>query len=257
MNLVIGNTSQISKYFPKEYTQISSRDIDPYIFDKNWDSVFICFAEQKTYKFSDCSFDDVNFTYTKTIIEKLRSNKIIFYSTAELWNKCVGEINLNIPFNYHITDYVSSKEKITNYIKQNYSNVVIAYPFNFNSIHRMPPFLFGKIFDSIINKKIIEIGDTYYYRELLHPSMVVNQTIGMVEAKIIGSGKLIFVNDFIRKLYSSFDMKYEDFVIENIKEPSIYRKNIFYNQTRVTFSEEDLLNILTKELYDKLTNKIG
>lgn len=249
MNLVIGNTSQLAKYFPKEYMQISSRNIDYSIFNTKWDSVYICFAEQKTYKSMDSNFDDINFTYTKTILEKIKATRIVFYSTAELWNNCVGEIDLNIPFCYHKTDYVSSKEKITNYIKKNYTNVVVTYPFNFNSIHRMPPFLFGKIFDSIINKKIIEIGDTYYYRELLHPSMVVEQSLHTTEDKIIGSGKLIFINDFIKKLYSYFDMKYEDYVVENIKEPSIYRKNIFYNKSRIPYSEEDLLNILAKELY--------
>lgn len=255
MNLVIGKTSQLAQYFPLDYVKISSRDILSSIFDQEWDRVFICFAEQKTYNLNDSSFDDVNYTYTCSIIEKLKANRIVFYSTAELWNNTSGPVNLNTPYNYHKTDYVASKEKITKFIKQHYPNIVVSYPFNFNSIYRLPPFLFGKIFDSIINKKQIKIGDTYYYRELLHPSFIVNETLHINEDKLIGCGKLIFINDFIRKLYSAFDMRYEDYIIENIKEPSIYRKNIFYNEINSSYSEHDLMDILTKELCDKFTNK--
>jgi nucleoside-diphosphate-sugar epimerase len=257
MNLVIGKTSQLAQYFPSNYVKISSRDIPRSIFDQEWDRVFICFAEQKTYNIKDSSFDDVNYTYTRSIIEKLKANKIIFYSTAELWNNTCGPVNLNTPYNYHKTDYVASKEKITEFIKHNYKNVIVAYPFNFNSIYRLPPFLFGKIFDSIVNKKRIEIGDTYYYRELLHPSFIVNETLYISEHKLIGCGKLTFINDFIRKLYSAFDLRYEDYIIENIKEPSVYRKNVFYNETRCDYGECNLLDVLIKELYDKSANKIS
>ena len=123
-NLVIGNTSQLARYFPDSYVKISSRNIDiEFLKSQKWDSVYICFAEQKTYKCIDSDFDDINFTYTKTILEKLKATRIVFYSTAELWNNCVGEIDLNTPYFYHKTDYVSSKEKITNFIKNNYTKI--------------------------------------------------------------------------------------------------------------------------------------
>jgi nucleoside-diphosphate-sugar epimerase len=257
MNLVIGKKSQLAQYFPSDHVKISSRNITKEIFDQKWNRVYICFAEQRTYNTKDDLFNEINYTYTKNIIHKLKAEKIIYYSTAELWNNTVGEINLNTPISYHKSDYVLSKEKITNYIKNNCSNTIIAYPFNFNSIYRMPPFLFGKIIDCIINKKQIEIGDTYYYRELLHPSFIVNESLKLETDKIIGTGKLIFINNFIKKIYNAFDMSYSNFVKEDITNYSIYRKNIFYAKQQDDFTEDDLLNIMVKEINDKFTNKIS
>ena len=256
MNLVIGNTSQLSYYFPEDYIKISSRNISQEIYNKEWNYVYICFAEQRTYKQADDSFNEVNYEYTKRVIERLNAKKIVYYSTAELWNNCVGEIDLHTNIDYHYSDYVSSKEKITKYLKSNYSNVVVAYPFNFNSKYRLPPFLFGKVMRSIIDKTKIEIGDTYYYRELLHPIYVVNETISLTQDKIVGTGKLIHINSFIRNLYAAFRMRYEDYVEENIKDLSIYRKNIFFTKhSNNFFTQTDLLNIMVREIYDVITNK--
>ena len=252
MNLVIGNTSQLSQYFPKDMVKISSRNIPLDIFKNKWDSVYLCFAEQKTYKNNDNSFYQINVDYTKSIIEQIKANHIIYFSTAELWNNCVGEITIDTPINYHHSDYVSSKEKITTHLKENYSNIRIMYPFNFNSVYRLPPFLFGKVINSIITKTKIEIGDTYFYRELLHPSFIVTQSMTEKNDSIIGTGNLIFINDFIRNLYDIFHMKYEDYVIEHIDKESIYRKNMFYNKTRINWTEDHLLNILAKEIKDIL-----
>lgn len=257
MNLVIGNTSQLSKYFPDEYIKISSRNISDNIFQKSWDKVFLCFAEQRTYISRDDLFKQININYTKEIIEKLNAKNIIYYSTAELWNNTSGEIHEDLSFNYHNSDYVNSKEIITNYIKNNYKNVTVIYPFNFNSVYRMPPFLFGKVFNSIINKEKIEIGDTYYYRELLHPSFVVKESINQKTHKVVGTGCLIFVNDFIRKLYESFNMQYSDYVKEDITNYSIYRKNVFYSKYKILYNENELLDITVKEINDRITNKIS
>lgn len=255
MNLVIGNTSQLSYYFPEDFVKISSRDINDSIFEQSWNKVFLCFAEQRTYITKNDLFRQVNFEYTQKIINELKADKIIYYSTAELWNNTSGEIDVNSTINYNLSDYVKSKEMITNYIINNYKNVIVLYPFNFNSIYRLPPFLFGKIFQSIINKEKIQIGDTYYYRELLHPSFVVNESINQDNHKIIGTGRLIFVNDFIRKLYKEFNMQYDDYVIEDLSNHSIYRKNIFYSKNRNNYSEQNLLDITVKEINDRITNK--
>jgi len=252
MNLVIGNTSQISKYFPDDFIKISSRNIDSSIFEQNWDRVFLCFAEQRTYMSSHSLFDSVNYEYTIEVINKLKANKIIYYSTAELWNNTVGEVDIDSPFSYHPSGYVTSKEKVTNYIKNNYSHVLIAYPFNFNSKYRLPPFLFGKVFHSIVNKQKIELGDTYYFRELLHPSFVAQESISQNGHKVIGTGNLIFINDFIRRLYEAFDMIYEDYVTEDLKNHSIYRKNIFYAKER---KKIELFDITVKEINDQIANK--
>lgn len=250
MDLVIGNTSQLSRYFPVDIVKISSRNILSNIFDNKWDSVYLCFAEQKTYLNNDDSFYQINVEYTKSILEQIKANHIIYFSTAELWNNCVGDITVDTPINYHHSDYISSKQKITTHLKENYGNIRIMYPFNFNSIYRLPPFLFGKVINSIRFKTKIEIGDTYFYRELLHPSFVVTQSINQENDSIIGTGNLIFINDFIRKLYNAFDMKYEDYVTENLDQKSIYRKNIFYNKDRINFTEYNLLDILVKEIKD-------
>lgn len=256
MNLVIGNTSQLSHYFPNSFTKISSRNIDSKIFEQQWDRVYICFAEQRTYIKKDDLFNKVNFDYTLETINKLKAKTIICYSTAELWNNTSGPVDKNSSYSYHFSDYVSSKEKVTNFIKNNYNNVLIAYPFNFNSIFRQPPFLFGKIFNSIIHKQKIEIGDTYYYRELLHPAFVVRESLNQVDHKVIGTGNLVFINDFIRKLYNKFNMEYEEYVSEDLKNQSIYRKNIFYAEKQNNKCEDfDLLNVISKEIDDQITNK--
>lgn len=247
-DLLIGNTAQLAHYFPPTIQKISSRNVSNDVFLNNWNRVYICFAEQRTFKKEDQLFDQINFEYTKNIIKKLNAKTIIYYSTAELWNNTVGEIDPSMAYNYHDSDYVKSKEKITNYLKSNYNNVKIAYPFNFNSKYRMPPFLFGKVLNSIIERKKIILGDTYYYRELLHPSFIVNETLNQNNDKIIGTGKLIFINDFIRSLYSAFDMNYNDYVEEDLKHVSIYRKNIFYNNVRCLFSEHDLRQIMISEI---------
>jgi nucleoside-diphosphate-sugar epimerase len=251
-DLLIGNTSQVSKYFSDKIFKVSSRDIDASVFLKKWNRVFLCFAEQRTFKKFDELFNQVNFLYTKEILDNLKANQIYYYSSAELWNNSVGGISVDMPFNYHVSDYMESKKNISNYIKSTYNNVIILYPFNFNSKHRMPPFLFGKVISSIVNKEKITLGDTYYYRELLHPSFVVEETITATKDKIIGSGQLIFINDFIRELYEYFDLNYNEYVIEDIKEPSIYRKNIFYNSERKNYGKGDVFKEMVKEIKEKI-----
>jgi len=251
-DLLIGNTAQLAHYFPPTIQKISSRNISDDIFLNQWNRVYICFAEQRTFKKEDQLFNQINFEYTKSIIECLKAKTIIYYSTAELWNNTTGEIHLGMRYNYHNSDYVSSKEKITNYLKANHDNVKIAYPFNFNSKYRMPPFLFGKVINSIVERKKIIIRDTYYYRELLHPSFIVSESLKQNNDQIIGTGKLIFINDFIRSLYSAFDMNYDEFVQEDLQQHSIYRKNIFYNNTRCVFSEQDLKEIMINEIKEMI-----
>jgi len=251
-DLLIGNTAQLAHYFPKDVYKISSRNIDKDIFSQTWNRVYICFAEQKTFKKEDVLFNQVNFEYTKNIIKLLNAKTIIYYSTAELWNNYVGEISLKLPFNYYPTDYMNSKFNITNYLKTNHENVKIAYPFNFNSKYRMPPFLFGKVINSIVERKKIILGDTYYYRELLHPSFIVNESLKQNNDQIIGTGKLVFINDFIRSLYFAFGMNYNEYVQEDLQQHSIYRKNIFYNDTRCSFSEQDLKQIMIDEIKEMI-----
>lgn len=255
-NLIIGNTSQLSHYFPDEYEKISSRNIDfNYYKTRKYDRIFICFAEQRTFIENDTKiFNDINFDYTIKVIDELKNccNKIIFYSTCELWNNCEGSISIDDDYNYNWSPYISSKELITKYIKTNYDNVIIIYPFNFNSPHRKPGFLFSKIFDSLINNKKIEIGDTYFYRDIIHPKYVVERSILCNEDEIVGSGRLIFVNDFIRKLYEFMDMKYEDYVTENFNNNLKTKRKTFWKESNKCLYEkliEDTVDELKKIKY--------
>ena len=235
-NLLIGNTSQLSQYFTEEnFVKISSRNINfDYICSQNWNRVYICFGESRKFITDIKLHDDINFYLTLQIVDKLKdiSKNIIVYSSCELWNKYDGQISTDLNFNFYSTSYLQSKYRLSKYIisnKSEYSNVIILYPFNFNSTYRSENFLFGKIFNSIINKKVVEIGDTYFYRDIIHPKFVVEKSLISTEHEIIGSGRKVFVNDFIRDLYNSFGLKYEDYVIENTNKFNEYeKKNEYY-----------------------------
>ena len=232
MNLVIGNTSQLSSYFPEDYIKISSRNID-YELYKNlfFDRIYICFAEQRTFiENNESNFIKVNVDYTSEVIDffSSRCKNIIVYSTSELWNNCLGSVSLDMNYDYNYSPYIKSKDILSKKINENKRNIILLYPFNFNSIYRKSGFLFSKIFESIINEKEIEIGDTYFYRDIIHPKYVVERSIHSTQDELIGSGRLIFINDFIRDLYSYFDLKYDKLVKENIINNNKVKRNIYY-----------------------------
>lgn len=253
-NLIIGNTSQLSNYFPKDYLKISSRNIDKnFIKSKKWNRVFLCFGESRKFVNNPDIHNKINFEYTIEVINFLipYCEKIIVYSTCELWNKYSGQIDLNLPFNFYETNYIKSKYNLTNHILKNdlYKNVIILFPFNFNSIYRTQDFLFGKIFYSIINKVKIKIGDTYFYRDMIHPKHVVEESIHTNSNTIVGSGRLVFVNDFIRDIYSSFNMRYDDYIIEEFNHFNEYEKrNEYYLKTKKYLYHYN--NLLTETLND-------
>jgi nucleoside-diphosphate-sugar epimerase len=252
-NLIIGNTAQLSYYFPKNYKRISSRNINFNNKDR-YDRTYICFAEQRTYIKDNVNiFIDTNVNYTLNVIDHFSkiSNKIIIYASSELWNNCNGAINITVPFNYKKSNYIDSKRIMIEEIKRRFNNVIILYPFNFNSIYRKQGFLFYKIFDSIINEKKITIGNTYFYRELIHPRFVVEKSLKANADEIIGSGRMIFVNDFIRSLYSHFGMDYDYFVTENFSENITSNENIFYLKSKDRLYNR-LLEDTTQELVSVL-----
>lgn len=249
-NLVIGNTSQLSQYFPKDYIKISSRNIDfETIKLKKWNRVFLCFGESRKFISEKELYDEINFDYTLYVIDQLKDfcEKIIVYSTCELWNNVSGPIDINTPTNFHSTPYIESKYRITNYInskREIYNNIIILYPFNFNSPYRSKNFLFGKIFYSLINFEKVEIGDTYFYRDIVHPKFVVSKSISANTDEIVGSGRLCFVNDFIKDLFNYFEVCYEDYIDE--KEFDKYneynKKNEFYlHSKKCIYTYQNLL----------------
>ena len=257
-SLVVGSTSQLAHYFPDDYEKISSRDINFEAFkDKFYDRIYFCFAEQRTYleEKDPFIFYDINADYTVDLIEffSKKCNRLIVYGTAELWNNIEGPISIKDRYNYNQTTYIRSKEDMCNIINRlradyntAFQNIIMLHPFNFNSIYRKPGFLFGKIFDSIKNKKKIEIGDTYFYRDLLHPKYITERSIVASEDEIIGSGRLTYVNDFIRDLYKSAYMDYDDYVIEN------YDYNL-KNKRKINYAENRKIrynDLLKDTLYD-------
>jgi len=253
-NLVIGNTSQISHYFPDNYTKISSRNIDySYHSKMKYDNVYICFSEQRTFiKDNPEIFFDTNVKYTIDVInffEQL-SNRIVIFGTSELWNNIEGPININTPFNYNYSPYIKSKETLIKYIYEhkNYKrNVIILHPFNFNTPYRKGDYLFGKVFNSLINKKKIEIGNTDFNREIISPRFVVERSIKAEKDEIIGSGNLINVNKFIKDLYNSFNMKYEDYVTENINHNFKIQKE-FYSEKKTKYNYDTILKETVEDL---------
>ena len=262
-SLIIGNTSQLSHYFPTEFERISSRNIDLRLYENSfYDRVFITFAEQRLNEITnDELYIKVNTNMLLELVKffKNRANVIIVYGSCELWNSYCGGIDLSYPFRYQprtiYTGYCISKQKMVQEIQSmNVNNVFVIHPFNFNSPYRKSGFLFSKVFDSIINKKKIELGDTYFYRDIIHPKYVVERSMLAVCDEIVGSGRLTFVNDFIRTIYNLNGMNYNEWVTENISENVSERKKIlFLNSKEIKYNNllEDTLNDLNKFINEK------
>ncbi len=259
-NLIIGKTAQLNYYFPKEYDRISSRNIDfSIIKEKNYNTIFLLFAEQRTFlNESEKFFVDVNFNYTLEVINKIKDycEKIIIYSTSELWNDYDGKVSIKMPFKYNYTPYIKSKELLSIYLNENrdnYKNVHIIYPFNFNSPYRKNGFLFSKIFDSIINKNKNSIGNISFLRDLIHPSVIVNESIKTNEDLLIGSGKLINIKSFVEDLFNLNNLKLTDYItINETNNLKNTRKNYF---SEISYSNyQELLNLT---YYDTKKNILG
>lgn len=231
LNLVIGNTSQLAHYFPKDYIKIPSRNIDfEYLRDYNWDSVYIVFSEQRIYD-KGIDYLTPNYIYTLQIIQSLLNNskKIVCYGSSEIWSKCSGYVSIDTEPNFDLkNEYTISKLLLWNKIKElrqvdeRYNKVIFIHPFYFNSIYRSQYFLFGKIFDSIINKKRIEVSCLHIYRDIVHAKLVVEKSIEAAKDMVVGSGKLFNIRDFVKDLYYSNGLKFEDLVKE---EKSTYNQN--------------------------------
>ena len=107
--------------------------------------------------------------------------------------------------------------------------------------------MFGKIYNSLINNRKIEIGSTYYYREILHARYVASEAMMANSTKIIGSGRLIYVNDYIKDLYIQAKLDYNNLVVES--EQSWRPNNTFWlNSTDCKYSYIDLLKDSMEDL---------
>lgn len=258
-NLVIGNTSQLSYYFPREYIKVSSRDIDLLRIKRFfYDRIYLCFAEQKTYLDMDISsFSKINYDYTLFLIEELLSNcnNIVIYSTAELWNNYDGPICLSMAYNYNYSHYIKSKEMISNTILNStkYKKVIIIYPFNFNSIYRKGNFLFGKVYKSIVDNQNITIGDVDFYRDIIHPQNIVNESINASDHKIIGSGYLYNIKNFIIDLYQMTNKNFDDYVTINSDLNLKNKRKNYFSLTKYS-NYNELLQLSLKDINEYRTS---
>jgi nucleoside-diphosphate-sugar epimerase len=253
-NLVIGNTSQLSYYFPNDYDKISSRNIDyDYVRGRKYDTIFISFAEQRTFlKESEEFFSIINVTYTLEVIDKLKEycGKIVVFSTAELWNNYEGKVSISMDFNFNYSPYIKSKEILSNTINENrdnYKNVIIVYPFNFNSPYRKEGFLFNKIFNSIKNKKKIIIGNINFSRDIIHPSIIVENSIEAKTDLLIGSGELFNIEKFVKDLYYIYNLNFDDYISFNIGNNLTNERKDYYSLIKYS-NYNELLKLTINDL---------
>lgn len=260
MDLIIGNTSQLINYFDVNQTDlVSSRNYIPT--DKNYQTVILTFAEQRTYL--DLPLDEyikTNVEYTFELSKKLseKNEKVVLFGSSELWNNYNGPISLDLPFDYQYSHYAFSKQKLVEKVKEEQDNgkmknVFFVHPFNFNSPYRKQGFLFAKIFDSLINKKKIEVGNINIFRDIIHPKLIVNSIKNINYDTIVGSGVLTNIRDFTSDLFENFNMNYKDYIIENSNSPSPHAQKCFWYDT-----DELYTNLLEDTIIDieKIHKKI-
>jgi nucleoside-diphosphate-sugar epimerase len=253
-NLIIGSTSQLSYYFPSNFHKISSRNVDiEVIKNGNYDSVFILFAEQRTFlNESENFFTDVNFKKTLKLINEIKNyvNKIVIYSTSELWNKYDGKVSINDNFNYNYTPYIKSKQILCDYINEFrdfYSNVVIVYPFNFNSPYRKEGFLFSKIFKSLMNKEKCSVGNLNFNRDIIHPQIIVNNSMSSSNDILVGTGELINIEGFVDDIFNLYKMNYKDYILFDNNYSLTNKRNSYYSKIKYS-SREELIKLTINDL---------
>lgn len=256
MNLVIGSTSQLSHYFPEDYIKISSREVDlEYLRNNKWDGVYITFAEQRIYD-SNIDYIGPNYIYTLDIIRALleNSNKIVCYTSCELWNNLVGQVEETTSPNFYPlnNEYTISKLLLLNKISElkklnsEYEKVKFIHPFYFNSIYRNKYFLFGKIYDSILNKKRIKVGNLDFERDMVHAKFVVSKSIDLNRDAVVGAGQLFNIRDFVQDLYRLNNMDFNYFVEEDLNLKS--KPKFITAKVSWKYTYQDLLNDTQQEI---------
>jgi len=259
MDLIIGHTSQLVPYFDN-IELISSRNFNDKV--SGYDKVILTFAEQRTFlDLDESEFVDVNVEYTSKVIDLVSpyNKKVLIFGSSELWNNHDGPISIDTPFDYRYSPYIKSKELLTQRLKEKrlkgeWDNVYILHPFNFNTPYRNKGFLFGKIFDSITTQKQITVGDVNINRDIIHPKVIMGVIDNIDKDCIVGSGQLTNIREFTKNLYKHYNMKYEDFVTENISSYSPHNDKKFWLDTDIIYTNLLSDTIIDIDLYKQ--NKI-
>ncbi len=243
MDLVIGSSSQISRFLPPEMVRVSARNISEEIYEKQWDRVYLTFAEQRTRYASSSEhredFYRVNVDLTLDTVKRLRAKRVIYYSTVELWSSLDGAISLETPFDFVQNYYTDSKRVATEAVRQ-FENVSVIFPFNFNSTYRSQDYLFGKIFASVMERKRVEVGNLEMKRDILHASWVAEQSLHTNEDRIVGSGTFHDVRRFVRDVYKSCGIDPDEFLVEN-GEPNRHNRILYLKSDKILYTYETLL----------------
>lgn len=244
-NLVVGGTSQLARYFPEEYTRVSSRGFDARsLGGARFDTAYLCFGEQRTYLQESMDFySEVNVEYTMKVVDSVLGlcGRIVVYATADLWNAVDGCVAAGDPYKYRHSNYIKSKETLCGRLRggSGYEKVVIVYPFNFNSVFRGGGFLFGKVFDSLARGVRTTIGDVDFERDMIHPSVVARESMRAEVDTVVGSGEAYNVGGFIRDLFGARGMNFDDYV--TIDDSLGFRRNVGVHRSCESFSSYDEL----------------
>lgn len=242
-DLLIGETSQISRYMSSGLRRISSRNICDEVYETEWDSVYIAFAEQRTRLSEDIRFKEdffrVNVDMTLEVVRKIRSKRIVYFSTTELWNNCEGQIDLDTPYNFRQNYYTDSKFLTTSKLSE-LENVVILYPFNFNSVYRSQDYLFGKVFHSILNLERIELGNLDMRRDILHAKWVAEVSSQALTSQIVGSGTCFSVRKYIHDVYSRCGLDPQQYIVES-DQMNRHANTLYLKSSKILYSYEKLM----------------
>jgi hypothetical protein len=247
-NLIIGKNSQLSYFL--DGIPVSSREI-PYDFIKKnkWNRIYLCFAEQRTFVETSTDFDKVNYNLTAKLVDDLYDycEEFVFYSTTLLWSGYKQKYDIDLPFLYKETEYLSSKEKITNYLK-NIDKVTIHYPCNFNSKYRKEGFLFSSLYDMILNKNKVNVKCLNFEKEVVHASYIAEKSKNTFSDSILAPGYSVNIRNIFSEICDRVGVCMNDFITEtncfDFAKPNDY----CYNNLDKVYTKEKMIKSFVEEL---------
>lgn len=245
-NLIIGENSQLGYYL--EGIRVSSREI-PYEFitKHKWDRIYLCFAEQRTFIDKSDSFNEINYELTKKIIDRLydNCNQFVFYSTTLLWSD-YNTYDITMPYSYKETNYLSSKEKITNYLN-GIEKAIVHYPCNFNSKKRKKGFLFTALYD-ILSRQRTELKCLDFNKELCHASYIAEKSKSLKTNSILAPGYCTNVRGLFDNILKRMSINMNDYLEEVGCDDFVKPKEYCYNVVDKTYTKDRLIESFVEEL---------